>query len=365
MGRRGSRPVATHEQVLSPERTTCAVCDGPLWVAYHKQRTVVRLDGLWRLTLRVRTCRTPACAQYHRAYVPEEVGAWVLPQGEFGLDVIALIGQLRAQEQRSVPQIHQALLARGVVIAERSVTHLLHRYEELVALRLADPVRLRARLRAQLARYGGVLLALDGLQPDVGHEVLWVLRDVVSGEVLLARSLLGATADDLAPLLEEVCVALTSEEVAGEPPIAIRGVISDGQVSIRHAVARALPGVPHQLCQFHYLREAAKPIFEADRHAKKELKKRIRGVRPIERALEGQADQGSRAAIEAARGYGLAVRSALTDDGRPPLAASGLKLKARLEAIADSLDRVEPAHRAERPSPDVPAPAGAEHGQGG
>jgi hypothetical protein len=34
------------------------------------------------------------------------------------------------------------------------------------------------------------------------------------------------------------------------------------------------------------------------------------------------------------------VRSAVTDDGRPPLAASGLKLKARLQAVADSLDRV-------------------------
>jgi hypothetical protein len=34
------------------------------------------------------------------------------------------------------------------------------------------------------------------------------------------------------------------------------------------------------------------------------------------------------------------VRSALTDDGRTPLAASGLKLKARLQAVAGSLDRV-------------------------
>jgi hypothetical protein len=280
----------------------------------------------------------------------------VLPQGEFGLDVLAYIGHLRAHEQRSVPQIHQALLARGVTIAERSVTVLLHRYEELVALRLSDPARLRARLTNQ----GGVILALDGLQPDVGHEVLWVLRDVVSGEVLLGRSLLGATEDDLAPLLEEVRVALTSEEAAEEPPIPIRGVISDGQVSIRHAVARALPGVPHQLCPFHYLREAAKPIFEADRHAKKELKKRVRGVRPIERALEGQASHGSHAAaIEAARGYCLAVRSALTDDGRPPLAASGLKLKGRLEAIAASLERVAQATAGEEGA------ASGHQGQGG
>jgi hypothetical protein len=360
MGRRRSRPAAPHALVLSPERTRCLVCGGPLWVAYHKQRTVVRLDGLWRLTLRVRTCRTPTCAQYHRAYVPEEVGAWVLPQGEFGLDVIAFIGQLRARELRSVPQIHQTLVAHGVSIAERSVTVLLHRYEELVALRLADATQLRARLRPQ----GGVILALDGLQPDVGHEVLWVLRDVVSGEPLLARSLLGATAEDLVPLLEEVHTVLSGERP--EDTIPLRGVISDGQVSIRHAVARALPGVPHQLCQFHYLREAARPLFEADRHAKKELKKRVRGVRPIERSLEGQ----STGEATAARGYCAAVRSALTDDGRPPLAASGLKLKGRLEAIADSLERVQRARAAEAAQDPASGPTeqtvhGQAEGQGG
>ena len=36
--------------------------------------------------------------------------------------------------------------------------------------------------------------------PDVGHEVLWVIRDVLSGEVLLARSLLSSSQDDLAKL---------------------------------------------------------------------------------------------------------------------------------------------------------------------
>ena len=40
------------------------------------------------------------------------------------------------------------------------------------------------------------------------------------------------------------------------------------------------------------------------------------------------------------RGYCAAVRAALTDDGLPPLAASGLKLHDRLSQIAASLDRV-------------------------
>jgi hypothetical protein len=171
------------------------------------------------------------------------------------------------------------------------------------------------------------VLSIDGLQPDVGHEVLWVVRECLSGELLLARSLLGGTEKDLVPLLQEVADAL---------PVPIAGVISDGQHAIRKAVGSALPGVPHQLCQFHYLREAAKEVYEADRHAKKELKKRVRGVRPIERELEGRNDPDA----EAVRGYCLAVRSAITDDGRPPLSASGIKLHERLSAIRDSVQRV-------------------------
>ena len=275
------------------------------------------------MRLVVRRCVNHGCALYHEPRRPEGEGAFALPQGEFGLDVIALVGALRHAEHRSVPEIHRELSGRGVAVSERTVTNLLDRYEELVALRLSGNVGLRRRLEEQ----GRAVLAIDGLQPDVGHEVLWVVRECLSGEVVLARSLLGGTSEELVPLLEEVADAL---------PVPVKGVISDGQHAIRKAVGGALPAVPHQLCQFHYLREAAKEIYEADRHAKKELKKRVRGVRPIERELEGRDDPEA----EAVRGYCLAVRSAITDDGRPPLAASGLKLHERLSAIRDSVERV-------------------------
>jgi hypothetical protein len=248
-----------------------------------------------------------------------------LPEHEFGLEVIARVGQLRYREHRSVAEIHQVLSEQQVVICERTATHLLACYDELVAASLLD----NRRLQRVLAHQTRVIVALDGLQPDVGHEVLWVVRECLSGEVLLARSLLSGTARDLAGLLGEVEMGLP----AG---VRVAGLISDGQRSVRKAVAQVWPDVPHQLCQFPYLREAALPVYEADRHAKKELKKRVRGVRPLERAVEGQADQTA----QVVRAYCGAVRSALTDDGRPPLKASGLQLRERLTAIADSLERV-------------------------
>jgi hypothetical protein len=295
-----------------------------MWYGYSNFRTLVTLAGLVRLKLKIRQCRYAECSRHRRPYRPEAEGALALPHHEFGLDVIATIGALRYGEHQSVPEIHRALRALGVDIAERNVTYLLERYDELLALSLSDT----ERLREITAREGRVILALDGLQPDVGHEVLWVLRDCLSGEVLLAKSLLSATSEDLRALLRPVAEALR---------VPIAAVVSDGQRSIRLAVAKALPGVPHQLCHFHYLREAALPIYEADRHAKKELKKRVRGIRVLERQVEPRGD----AEAEVVRGYCAAVRSALTDDGPPPLSASGLQLHERLSQIHDSLERAE------------------------
>jgi hypothetical protein len=323
MARRSIRERPDREEVLWPVQKACPGCGQPMRLRYDNRRTLVTLAGPVRLCLKIRRCERVECPRHHRPYRPEAESAIALPEHEFGLDVIALVGTLRHGEHRSVPEIHRTLREREVVIAERSVTNLLDRYDELLATSLTDSARLRALLAAQ----GRVILALDGLQPDVGHEVLWVIRDCISGAVLLARSLLSGTAGDLAALLREVASAL------GVP---VAGVVSDGQASIRRAVEQALPGVPHQLCQFHFLREAARPIFEADRHAKKELKKHVRGVRPIERLVEGASDPQA----VVVQGYCAAVRSAITDDGQAPLAAAGLTLKERLEKVAASLERV-------------------------
>jgi hypothetical protein len=297
---------------------------------YDNFRTVTMLDEVVALRLKIRRCHNRDCARYHQPYRPEQEGRLALPEHEFGLDVIALVGTLRYASHRSVPEIHQELLARRVVICQRSVTNLLDRYDELVALSLADDRRLQKLLASQ----GRVILAIDGLQPDVGHEVLWVIRECLSGQVLCARSMLSATEADLSQLLSAVCAALP-------PQTSVAGVISDGQQSLRKAVAAVLPGVPHQLCHFHYLREAARPLYEMDRHAKKELKKKVRGVRAIERSWEDRND----AQAQAARGYCAAVRSAISDDGRAPLDASGLKLHGRLVSIRDSLRRVNRRQR--------------------
>ena len=323
MARNRPQPEADREEVLECVQENCPHCDKKMWNKYDNYRTVRTLSGVVRLRLKIRRCHNEDCERFGCVYRPEAEGKWALPQHEFGLDVMALVGALRYGEHRSVPEIHQQLQQRGICVGQRSVGNLLDRYDELLTLRLSN----KQRLQEIVSGYKRVILAIDGMQPDVGHEVLWVIRECLSGEILLARTLLSAKSEDLAVLLREV------KEAIGVP---IAGVVSDGQQSIRKAVEIALPGVAHGLCHFHYLREAAKVIYAADRHAKKELKKQVRGVRAIERSVASNDDLVS----ETVQGYCLAVRSALTDDGRPPLEASGLKLRSRLTLIEQSLERV-------------------------
>lgn len=332
MARMTARPIATREVRLDSERRCCEACGTRTRADWRSRRCVTTLTGCVGLSVQVRVCHREGCFLKGVSLRAEAEGQWVLPEHEFGLDVLAFIGAQRYREHRSVPEIHALLRQRGVAISERTCTNLLDRYDELVSLKLLDSERLRATLKHQ----GRAVLAIDGLAPDVGHEVLWVVRECLSGQVLLARPLLAGGEQDLIPLLEE-----TKRALGGVP---IVGVVSDGQRSIRNALAHALPQVPHQLCHFHYLREAARPLYEADRHAKKELKKRVREVRKVERAVEGRQDAGARAT----RAYAAAVRSALTDDHRPPLKPSGLLLRRRLGAIEKSLERVSkggPAHQ--------------------
>jgi hypothetical protein len=172
---------------------------------------------------------------------------------------------------------------------------------------------------------------LDGVQPEKGNETLWILKDHQTAETLLAKNLQSADRGSIASLLREI-KALN---------IPIKGVISDGQRSIRLAVKEVFPNVPHQLCHFHFLRNIARPISEMDRALKVDLKKKVRGIKSIEKSIASVSDKKSQLIFQ----YCKAIRFALQDDGCYPLEPGGLKLYRRLREIQRSLqddNKVQP-----------------------
>lgn len=98
-------------------------------MGHHNHRTVTTLQAVTRLTLNAYRCRNKPCPRFHEPTRPEEEGGWALPHGQFGLDVIALVGTLRYQQQRSTPQNHEELVRRGLQVAQCTATDQLSCYK--------------------------------------------------------------------------------------------------------------------------------------------------------------------------------------------------------------------------------------------
>lgn len=263
-----------------------------------------------------------------------------MKHSSYGNDVLGLVGELRFKQHRTFKEITVALNERGIPTSERHAQNLYERYQTLLAASLDDHVQ---KVLAEITEQnGGIILSMDGVQPEKGNETLYVIREVFSGTILAAQNMKSGTATELKALIEPIMEL-------GYP---IVGIVSDGQQSIRKAFESLLTDLPYQLCQYHYLKDIAKPVVDADRKLKMELKKSMRGIRDIERKIEkvemkvtennsDKASSESPEVIEAkiAKGYITAVRSLLLEDGDPPLELPGPLIYERAQAIQASLQR--------------------------
>jgi methylmalonyl-CoA mutase cobalamin-binding subunit len=272
-------------------------------------------------------CGQAACAFGRTVYRSARAEARQVKGSGYGLDVVVRIGHLRFTEHRTRAEIWRELRDHApIAISERHVQNLLEVY---LALLRAGQHDVGARVAGTVAAHGGIVVALDGLQPEQGNEQLWVVREVLGGTVLGAANLQQATAERLADLLRPI-------REAGVP---VLGVVSDAQESIRLAVAEVFPGVPHQLCQYHALREAAEPLWEADRHLLVEAKMELRGLRDVEdrtrRRDPAGADPASAVVLDAV----LALRQTVRERGSLPFDFAALRVVDDLGAVGETLDR--------------------------
>jgi hypothetical protein len=308
----------SEEVHLYPQERNCPGCQQPRAERYRKRRWIITLRNELKVISHWLECRTPGCTWRGARWRPEQEDVLALRGYNFGLDVVARIGELRYREHQTLRQIQQELPCS---ISLKEVELLSEVFLALVNTHARDDEKLLEELRVQ----GSIILALDGVQPEKGNETLYLLRDLVSGRVLVARNLLSSACAEIEALIDEV---LRLE-------VKIAGVVSDKQESLCLAIERKLPGVPHQLCHFHYLRDAALPVCEADRQLKKELKQKVRGMREVERKVATRQTT----AATVVRDYCLALRTVLRADGHYPLEPAGLTLWERLQQVKASLER--------------------------
>jgi hypothetical protein len=126
--------------------------------------------------------------------------------------------------------------------------------------------------------------------------------------------------------------------LAVERQVKVLGTITDAQESELKAVQELWPGVPHQVCQFHVLRDASQPAYAADKAVKTAMRKQLqpkgRAVRQqltkqIPKATPKEAEQ-----LAVLDEYASGIVTALNTDGLQPFTY------ATVEA-AQALDEVE------------------------
>jgi hypothetical protein len=319
------------ELILVPEDRQCEICGGPQRICDHRHHRFFTLQGPVHLVSKLCQCTDPDCPGHHFTVSPPEESSLTMPWWLIGWDVFAWIGHRRFARHWSVPQIRAELRdSYRVEISDDAIEGYIARYQAMVAARHQDPTQM-----AQA--YQGVedlILSIDGLQPEKGHETLYVVRELRLQRVWFAEALLSSAAGEVQRLLEQ---ARQWAERLGLP---VRLWISDKQEAFVSGIAQVFPGVPHRYCENHFLRDLAKPVLEADRQAKVAMRRKVRGLRNIEQdVLAEGAEKAETEGNGVVLDYCTAVRGVLNDDHGGPLQPPGVKMAEALGEIRSSLQR--------------------------
>ena len=208
------------------------------------------------------------------------------------------------------------------------------------------------------------MLSIDGLQPEKGHETLYVVRELTKKRVWFGEPLVSSSAPEVRRLIAR------AREWAERLGKRVRLWISDKQDAFLTGIAAEFPDVPHRFCQNHLLRDVAQPMLEADSHAKVRMRSKVRGLRAIEKdllaaqraeELRTQTDgiPAENIASENIAGaatdentpptlspshavvldYCTAVKGILNDDQGGPLHPPGLRMVDALQSVRESVER--------------------------
>lgn len=335
------------ERVLEREDRACPKCQQKMHVRCRRERRLHTLQGPVRLNVKLMQCRNELC-DHRKLASPEQESSYAMPRWGIGWDVFCWIGQRRFSRHWSVPQIrHELHDSYDIPLSDDAIEDHLALYQNMVTARHQD-----AHEMANLYRDSPeVVLTIDGLQPEKGHETLYVVREVTRNRVWFAEPLLSGATDEIRKLF------VRAKEIADKLNLQVVLWISDKQDAFLKCIAEEFPDVPHRYCENHFFRDLAKPVLEMDSTAKKKMRAKIRGLRALERevleARQGESDDTSPPADDVDKTATLAgesgdvvldycsvVRGILNDNHGGPYHPPGLRMLDALSDVQQSLERV-------------------------
>lgn len=253
--------------VLAPNLETCPICGQGLKSRrnWHSRKTIQTLNGHLFVAGRCKECQNPACRNYGQRYYAGRVWLYSLPHSSYGLDVLAFIGWQHEHEHRQLVEIQKELNRRGIAINERNVGKL---YRHFLALLGASSQAVYTKLEATVQQYGGLIWAIEALQPEGYGTLLYVLYEVLSGRPVAAWQSEHVTEQELVDWLQPYT----------ELPFQVLATLSDGEDTLIAALKACWPQAPHQRCQAHFLNNLAEAVLDYDDQLRKNMRQDLGGL---------------------------------------------------------------------------------------
>lgn len=262
--------------VLTVEQEVCCVCQRHLHICDHRYHPILSLQGPLQLVCKLAHCPDPCCPARHHTLSPLAEAQITLPYWLIGWDVFCWLGFRRFTRHWSIPQLQAELHdSYGIRLSDDAISGYLKRYRCMVAARHQDPDLLKEAYKD----IPSLALTIDGLQPEKGHETLYVIRELRSKRVWFAEALLSSSTAEVQRLIAK---AKDWANQLGKP---VELWMSDKQDAFVTGIKEEFPDTPHRYCQNHFIRDLAKPMLEQDSHAKVKMRRKVRGLRDIEKQV--------------------------------------------------------------------------------
>ena len=255
---------------------SCPVCARCMYVCDYRYHHLWTLEGPTQVVNRLVRCPEPSCASRGRTFSPEAELSLSMPRWCLGWDVFCWLGHRRFARHWSVPELRLELQdTYQIRLSDDAIEHYIGQYQTMLAARQQDP----AQLWEVYQDIESLVLTIDGLQPEKGHETLYVVRELMRKRVWFAEPLLSSATQEVRRL---IVVARQWAERLDKP---VRVWMSDKQDAFVTAIADEFMGIPHRYCQTHFLRDLAQPVLDMDSRAKVKMRHKVRGLRAIERRV--------------------------------------------------------------------------------
>jgi len=233
----------------------CFLCGIGLEQISTDTRHLINLEEKQRVSIQVSRCKNAQCPNHKRRLKPLPYMQQIVPESGYGIDVYSTIGELRIANRCTVREIHQKILRDypHIELTERHVENMVN----TLLLCISQSGKNANYLKSYFTKRSQqkLQLTIDGVQPEQGHSILYIVREVVSGKILFAHY---STHSDEKSLTNEILLPL--QAVLQEADLEVAGWTADKELAISKAVLAVYPDTPFQHCQAHFLAAMKKPL---------------------------------------------------------------------------------------------------------